>query len=152
MNTQLCLYQNLVWVVDNFDPNTKKLILRYLGGSQIATVDAADVNFIDAQQIADKLHEHVDRRDHLRKVDTDIVMQKRIGAAHARYIIITRQMNGYIDAKEAAKACNISLSRYYQIKRMYNTAIGARSLLDRRAWHNSGSKNQMIKVSRDKST
>jgi putative transposase len=146
MNTQACLYQGIVWVVDSVDPKTHNLVLKYLGGSQITIADAADVDFIDAQQAAGKLQEQVDERDRLRDIDTDNVSQKRKDAARARFKAITREMDGEIDAEAAAKECSLSLSRYYEVKRMYDARIGVRSLLGQSRGRKIGTKKISLEV------
>lgn len=140
MNAQACLFQNHLWVVDSVDQKTGNLIITFLGSSRKVTVDAADVEFVNAQEASALLQEQVDKRKALRDIDTVNVSQKRIDDAKTRYENITKELDGQFDAKAAAEKCGLSLSRYHEIKRLYNPEVGVRSLLGQARGRKVGTK------------
>lgn len=140
MNAQACLFQNQLWVVDSVDQKTGNLIIMLLGSSRKVTVDAADVDFVNAQEASSVLKEQVDKRKALHDIDTDNVSQKRIDDAKKRYETITKELEGQFDAKTAAEKCELSLSRYHEIKRLYNPEVGVRSLLGQARGRKVGTK------------
>lgn len=140
MNAQACLFQGQLWVVDSVDQKTGNLIITLLGSSRKATVDAADVDFVNAQEASSLLQKQVDKRQALRDIDTAKVSQKRIDDAEKRYEAITLELDGHLDAKAAAKQCGLSLSRHHEIKRLYNPEVGVASLLGQARGRKVGTK------------
>lgn len=148
METQTCLYKDKLWIVDGIEKKSGYLILKFLGGSESTTADAADVHFVNIQLATSMLAEHVDKMLAARDIDTSNVSLKRKENAQVRFNAITKELNGEINARQAAAECKLSLARYYEIKGSYDPTIGVESLLGEARGRKVGTKKISEEVER----
>lgn len=127
---QTCLYERKIWLINSIDPSSHKFVLSQVGGEKTVLADPSLVKMVDAEALADQFQKQVEEQaEILEVVDTENVSLKRQEKALERYNAIAAEVGGEISAKQAAKKCGLSVSRYHEIKRCYDPKIGVRSLL-----------------------
>ncbi|MFJ6826229.1 hypothetical protein ACIQRH_01340 [Pseudomonas sp. NPDC090964] len=142
MNRQLCCYQNRFWVVTGSDAKTNALIIALPDADEMLLVDSADVLFMRAEEAIalanNKLVSAKLNNSHLGSppqdptqatTNTNTISQKQILDASRRHLAISMDIEGSISPQGAAELCNLSLSRYYQVKHSYDPKFGFRALV-----------------------
>lgn len=143
MNTKICCYPNKFWVITGVDAKTNKLIIRPLSSGEVLFADAVDVLFIGVRETVDlfskNLNPTIHSNSHWRLAPQDPtsainkdVSHKPIVDASMRYLAITMDIEGRISPHGAAEMCDLSLSSYHQMKRLYDPQVGLFALVSER--------------------
>ncbi len=143
MSPNICSYRNKFWVVVGVDAKTNKLIIALPDSGEVLLADAMDVRFMGVEETVDlinnnlkpSIHDDSPRRlapqDPASAIKKDI-SHKRIVDASMRYLAITMDIEGRISPQGAAEMCDLSLSLYHQMKRLYDPQVGLRALVSER--------------------
>lgn len=146
MYRKLYLCQNQLWVIKGVDQKTGNLIIELLSSACLMLVDAAYVHFISADDIL--VYVKTKPKPTARNEATfspaflapepyteayrSDISHKRLLDARTRYFAVSKEVAGGITAQAAAEMCGLSLSRYQQIKRLYDPQVGFPTLLGQR--------------------
>lgn len=147
MCRKLYLCQKQLWVVKGVDKKTGNVITEPLRSACLMLVDSAYVHFINADDIRAYVETKpkptaqnkatlspalLDPEPYTEAYRSDI-SHKRLLDAATRYFATSREVAGSITAQAAAEMCGLSLSRYQQLKRLYDPQVGFPTLLGQRS-------------------
>lgn len=140
MNPNICIYQNKLWVVVGVDAKSNKLIIALPDSGKVLLADTMDVRFLGAEDLIDKNPKPASQDNSQRRQSsqdsTDVIKKdishKLILDVSIRYLAITMDIEGGISPRGAAEMCDLSLSRYHQMKRLYDPQVCLRAFVSER--------------------